>query len=267
MALQPLIGGTARKIAAGLGAVPRLGKGAETGFFAPGGEGMRGRARRPVPGVRGAGGALAKGAGVGLAAAGTGAGIMLAAEGISKLATAMKDLSPEQAEALTKIGMTLAITFPAAAIGMALAGKAAQGGALGIAIITAAVIGLGFAVRIATVGIGKMAESIAKARTAKSNALKDTAVQISSSKEDFKEVQRAINAISRADLSNLKPLRKLGKLFEGGPLQVEFADKEVAVVSNVTLNIDGYQFVQQLGIPQKVAIQQGYMRTGKEAGR
>ena len=217
--------------------------------------------------ARGAGrgaGLLKGGIGVGLAAAGTGAGIMMAAEGVSNLADALSKLTPKQADALKTIGTTLAVTFPAAAVGMTLAGKAATSSAVGIGVITAAVLGLGGAVRLATEGISKMVDSIAKARTAKADALTKTSLALKGSKDDFKEVERAIHSISRADLDNLKPLHQLGDILSK-PIKVEFSDKEVALVSNITLNMDGYEVTQR--IAERVPVVQKEMKAGKESGR
>ena len=192
--------------------------------------------------TKGAGGrALGVGAGVGAAALGVGGGIALAATGISKLADSMSGLNKDQAEALETIGTTLAITFPLAGIGIAFAGKMAETSALGIGVLTAAVVALGFGINIATKGIGFMAESLAKLKSAKADSFVKISTAMKGSKEDFKDVDRAVKSIASADLSNLKPLTKLSRVLNK-PLQVEFVDKEVAIVSNVTLKIDGYQF-------------------------
>ena len=106
--------------------------------------------------------AMGTGAGVGMAAVGLGAGVGLAAEGISKLADSMSKLTPEQAKSLEKIAMTLAITFPIAAIGIGLVAQAAQAGALGLLAIGAAIVGVGFGIKLATEGIGKMAFGLAE---------------------------------------------------------------------------------------------------------
>ena len=135
------------------------------GVFAGGGrteaQTRGGRQRRRTATPRGGGArALGGGAGVGVAAMGAGAGIGLAAKGISELADAMSKLSPEQAKALQNIGMTLAITFPLAAVGIALAGKAATAGALGFLALGAAAVGVGFGINLAAKGVGQMAEGI-----------------------------------------------------------------------------------------------------------
>ena len=106
--------------------------------------------------------ALGQGAGVGMAAVGMGAGVGLAAEGISKLADSMSKLTPEQAKSLTIIATTLAVTFPIAAIGITLAGKAAEASALGLIVLGGAIALVGAGIYLATTGIGKMGEGLAK---------------------------------------------------------------------------------------------------------
>jgi len=103
---------------------------------------------------------LGTGAGVGAAGAGMGAGIMLAAKGISQLADSMAKLDADQVKGLTTIATTLAITFPLAAIGITLAGKAAEASALGLIVLGGAIALVGAGIGLATMGIGKMAEGL-----------------------------------------------------------------------------------------------------------
>jgi len=108
----------------------------------------------------GAGGALkglGTGAGVGLASAGIGAGINIAAQGIAKLADSMAKLTPDQAKTLQNIAMTLAISFPLAAIGIAAVAAVAAPAALPLLALGAAMLMIGGAVGIAAAGIGYMA--------------------------------------------------------------------------------------------------------------
>lgn len=105
---------------------------------------------------------LGAGLGAGGAMAGAGAGIMLAAKGLAELATAMKDLTPEQAKTLERIGIVMAVTFPLAAIGMALLGTTATATAPGLLALGAAVLMVGGAIGIASTGIGFMAKGFAE---------------------------------------------------------------------------------------------------------
>ena len=105
---------------------------------------------------------MGTGVGAGAAMAGAGAGIMLAAKGLSQLADSMSKLTPEQAKSLERIAMTLAITFPIAAIGITLAGKAAEASALGLIVLGGAIALVGAGIYLATTGIGNMGEGLAK---------------------------------------------------------------------------------------------------------
>jgi hypothetical protein len=240
--------------------------------------------------------ALGTGAGAGIAMAGAGAGIMLAAEGLSKLADSMSKLTPQQAKSLATIATTMAITFPLSAIGIALVAGAAEAGALGLLALGAAFVGIGFGVNLAAKGIGVMAEGLTKLVTAskgsgtammdigkgigviaasmigmtlggglgilkfnmlmnsierhsgpKMTAMGDAFAKIGAvltgSKEDFIAVDNAIKSISNMNTKGGSAFAELATLLKT-PLKVEFANKEVAVVSNITMNIDGYKFHQ-----------------------
>jgi hypothetical protein len=102
------------------------------------------------------------GAGIGLAGVGMGKGIEFAATGISKLADSMSKLTPEQAKSLKSIAMTLAISFPLAAAGMAIFGAVGTTAILPILAIGAAMVGIGFGIKLATDGIGRMALGLAE---------------------------------------------------------------------------------------------------------
>ena len=103
---------------------------------------------------------LGTGAGIGAAALGIGGGVALAAVGISKLADSMSKLDEKQLSVLIGIAMTLAISFPAAALGIAIAGAAGKLAAPGLDALSVAALGIGAAVGIAAVGIGIMAKGI-----------------------------------------------------------------------------------------------------------
>lgn len=103
---------------------------------------------------------LGTGAGIGAAALGIGGGVALAAVGISKLADSMSKLDEKQLSVLKGIAMTLAISFPAAALGIAIAGAAGTLAAPGLYALSVAALGIGAAVGIAAVGIGIMAKGI-----------------------------------------------------------------------------------------------------------
>lgn len=112
--------------------------------------------------VGGAKGGFGAGAGVGAAGLGIGAGVGLAAVGISKLADSMSKLNDKQVDALKQIAMTLAITFPVAAIGVLLLGSSATAAAPGLLALGASILGIGAGIGIAAAGIGYMAEGFSK---------------------------------------------------------------------------------------------------------
>jgi hypothetical protein len=78
---------------------------------------------------------------------------------------------------------------------------------------------------------------------------------LTGSREDYAEIRNTIDAIAAADFSNLKALTNLNQLFSQ-PLQVQFAEREIGMVANITLEIDGDKFVENLGIGRKVEIMQ-----------
>lgn len=148
---KAVAGGIASKTGLGAG-IPATGKGSSGLALQRAGIGQGAAAK-------GAGfKALGTGAGVGAAMAGAGAGIMLAAKGLSELADSMSKLTPEQAENLKSIAMTMAISFPAAAAGVALLAGVAAPATGPLLALGAAVLMVGGAVALAAVGIGKMAE-------------------------------------------------------------------------------------------------------------
>jgi len=107
--------------------------------------------------------ALGTGAGIGIASAGAGAGIMLAAEGISKLADSMSKLTPTQAGILAGIVAALAalpIVLTALTPAILTAGAAGTAGSVGLLALGAAVLMIGGGIGIAAAGIGFMAKGL-----------------------------------------------------------------------------------------------------------
>jgi len=167
-------------------------------------------------------GATATAAAPGLLAFGTtilmiGGGIGLATLGISKMAdsfgnmfTALKDVDN---------------------LGEAAAGIAGITAALGAATITLpSAVGLSM-----TIGrIGKHANNLVKV----GNAFGNIQAVMSGSKDDFIAIEKAVNSISNMNAKGGGMLADLANLLKK-PLQVEFKDKNLAVVSNITMEIDG----------------------------
>jgi len=291
-----LAGGMLSRVSEGLlNKLPGIGK--------LGGGGGGGETGRIIGGRAGAGkGLMRGGAGVGVAAAGLGAmgvgigeGINLAATGISKLADSMSKLTPEQAKALKDIAMTLAIAFPAAAIGIAAVGLAGSAGALGILAVGAAMVGVGFGIKLATDGIAKMALGLSElnksgggagkqllgvaggvgaitlammgggipalfafnnslgrmAKNAPAIALigetfKQINATMSGSKENYLAVESAVNSISKMKGTSGAAFAGLAAMLSK-PLKVQFDDKDVALNTYVTLDVNGEKFLQTVG--------------------
>lgn len=90
---------------------------------------------------------------------------------------------------------------------------------------------------------------------------------LSGMKEDFIAIENMVNTISAGNLENLKnfsALKDLKDIFSK-PLEVKFSDKEVNMVSNITLNIDGYKFVEAIGIENQLIHNEEDARKGKRA--
>ena len=264
-------------------------------------------------------GLMRGGAGVGVAAAGIGAmgvgigeGINLAATGISKLADSMSKLTPEQAKSLKSIAMTLAIAFPAAAIGIAAVGLAGEVGAIGILAVGAALVGVGFGIKLATDGIAKMAVGLAEmnksgggagkellgvaggvaaislamagggvpllfafnnslSRMAKHSpdieriglAFANIKAVLSGTKEDFIAVENAIASIGKANIGSSSAFASLANLLNK-PLKVQFDDKDVALNTYVTLDVNGEKFLQTVGATAHVVHNQTRAKQGLE---
>jgi len=193
--------------------------------------GVFGAAAGPMLAFGGA--ALMVGSAIGIAAAGVG----YMSEGLSTLIDSAKGAGPE----LFNIA----------------GGIAAISGSLA----SMAIGGFGLPAFAATLGlITRKSDELGEIGTAFNNI---DAV-LSGSREDFEAVENAITKISNADLSNLKQFSQLNELLNK-PIKVEFADKDVSLVSNITLNMDGYEMTQR--IAERVPIVQKEMASGKESGR
>jgi hypothetical protein len=239
---------------------------------------------------------LGTGAGIGAAAVGMGAGVGLAAVGISKLADSMAKLDEKQVKALQVIAVTLAVTFPLAAIGIALAGGAATATAPGLLALGAAMLMIGGAVGIAAAGIGVMGAGLGMMFTAVKGAGPDMYIAatgvaaiaaamgaatmtlpggigmaialgsmakhadklvtvapsvqkitaaLKGSTEDFKPVVDAVKAISNMKVKGGGMFAELADLFKK-PLRVEFADKNVAMVNDITLTLNGQKLFREV---------------------
>jgi hypothetical protein len=158
------------------------------------------------------GGAVALiGAGIGVAAAGIG----VMGWGLGQLVKNSKGAGKDMMEVglgIAEIGAALAIAGVGGWVGLAVLGST-----LGIIALTAN-------------KVAKVGDAFANIRTV-----------MSGSREDFVAVADAVERISKANFKGGSGLSELTNLLKN-PLKVEFADKQVAVVSNITMNIDGYKF-------------------------
>jgi hypothetical protein len=87
-------------------------------------------------------------------------------------------------------------------------------------------------------------------------------VAMKGTKDDWMAIKKAIDSISNANFDNLKQLRKLGDAFNK-PIKVEFSDKQVAIVSDITLNIDGDKFMERIYKAKKAVVMENDVRSGK----
>jgi hypothetical protein len=67
---------------------------------------------------------------------------------------------------------------------------------------------------------------------------------LSGSKDDWVAIQNAVNAISNANTGAGGMIAELARLIKQ-PLKVEFADKNVSMTNDITLNLDGQKFMQK----------------------
>jgi len=176
--------------------------------------------------------------GVGIGAAAAGIGIM--GEGLSKLVNAGKDSGTSLLKVAAGIG---AIQLAMAAGGIA---TILTGGS-GIMAFTSTMNNL-----------SKNAPALANV----GDAFKSIGTVLTGSKDQFSNITAMINAINTMDSKKMSPLSDLANMLKQ-PLKVEFANKEVAIVSNVTLNIDGNKVASSINIGGTGMIQLDGQRTGK----
>lgn len=201
--------------------------------------GMGAAATAAAPGLYALGTAtLMAGAGIGLAAAGIGA----AAFGIGLLVDKSKAAGP----AMMQVGLGIG----AIGAGLALAGTA---GWLGLGVLSA------------TLGVIALT---ANKTTAAAGAL-TSLVALKGMKEDFNAVSSMVKTISSSNLNQLKlfsSLKDIKDIFSK-PLEVSFSNKEVNMVSNITLDIDGYKLIEAIGMDAQLIINEEDSRRGKRAAK
>ena len=218
---------------------------------------------------------MGTGVGAGAAMAGAGAGIMLAAKGLSQLADSMAKLTPEQAKSLERIGMTLAITFPIAAIGITLAGKAAEASALGLIVLGGAIALVGAGIYLATTGIGKMGEGLAKMNESGGGAGKELfgvaagigAITIAMAAGGFVGLMAFNNGLRRM-AKHSEGIEKIGTAFKSiqavlSGSKDDFIAVENAVKSIGSANVKGGGYFAELSNLLKKPLQVEFANNGR----
>ena len=176
--------------------------------------------------------------GVGIGAAAAGIGMM--GSGLANLVNAGKDSGTSLLKVAAGIG----------AIQLAMAGG-------GIATILTG--GAGVMAFTATMNnLSKNAPALANV----GDAFKSIGTVLTGSKDQFANINNMINAINTMDNKKLSPLADLANMLKQ-PLKVEFANKEIAIVSNITLNMDGNKVASSINIGGTGMIQLDGQRTGK----
>ena len=183
------------------------------------------------------GGAIAL-IGVGIGAAAAGIGFM--GSGLAKLVESGKG----SGDSLLKVAAGIT------AIQLAMAGG-------GLATIFTG--GAGIAAFAATMNsISKNAPAIALV----GDSFKNIATVLSGNKEQYNDIENLVKTIASLEGKKISPLTDLANLFKQ-PIKVEFANKEVSLVSNITLNVDGNKIASAINIGGTGMIQLDGQKTGK----
>lgn len=186
---------------------------------------------------------------IGGAALGIGAGIGIASAGIGYMASGIGDLVEK---AKGSDGALLGIASGIVAINAAMATGGMSmlfGGAVGMA---------GLVALIGT--MSSNSASIAKV----GDAFGNIATVMKGSKEDFAQIEKTVNSISNSKMGESGVFSELVSLLKN-PLKVEFADKEVGITANISLNMDGKKVFEEIGIVKNCAIQQNEAKQGKRS--
>jgi hypothetical protein len=94
------------------------------------------------------------------------------------------------------------------------------------------------------------------------DAFKNISTVLSGNKEQYSNIESLVKTISSLEGKKLSPLTDLANLFKE-PLKVEFSNKEVSIVSNITLNVDGNKIASAINIGGTGMIQLDGQRSGK----
>ena len=184
---------------------------------------------------------------LGAAVVGIGFGMNLATKGIGAMAEGLGSMF-ESAKGSGKDMLMVGGGIAAIAASLALFGNPITG--LGV---------LAFAGVMASVALA----ALAAGRTA--SAMEKMGVAMKGSKDDWIAVQNAVESISNANFKGGGALNELANLLKQ-PLKVEFADKTLAVVSNITMEMDGDVIFQKSYKPQARIQRDQEAKAGQASG-
>ena len=184
---------------------------------------------------------------LGAAVVGIGFGMNLATKGIGAMAEGLGSMF-ESAKGSGKDMLMVGGGIAAIAASLALFGNPITG--LGV---------LAFAGVMASVALA----ALAAGRTA--SAMEKMGVAMKGSKDDWIAVQNAVESISNANFKGGVALNELANLLKQ-PLKVEFADKTLAVVSNITMEMDGDVIFQKSYKPQARIQRDQEAKAGQASG-
>lgn len=191
--------------------------------------------------------ALMIGGAIGIAAAGIG----FMGEGLGKLVASSKGAGDDM----------LKVAGGIAAIAAAMVGFTFGGFGL---IIFAGVMKTIAKTEPAFKSIANAFDSINKA-SASMNNISAAITTLKGSKKDLEDIQKILTNISKIDISNTGLFSELSNLLKN-PLKVVFDNKNLQVVSDITLNIDGEKFMEKVIKPNWIDNKRNDAKNGKTIG-
>jgi hypothetical protein len=178
-----------------------------------------------------------------LAALGIGAAIGIAAAGIGLMGVGLSKML-ESAKGAGKDMLMIGGGISAMALGMSLLANPAS--LIGMAAF-AGVMGVVALAALATAKVG--------------NSFAQMGIAMKGTKEDWLAVEQAITSIGKANFKGGGALTELANMLKN-PLKVQFADKEVALNTYVTLDVNGEKFNQAVGTTAHVVNNQSDAKHG-----
>ncbi len=133
--------------------------------------------------------------------------------------------------------------------------------AINLATASSAIGALGLGGLAGTLGL--ISASASKVSTV-GTAFQNIGKVITASNDDFDKLSNLLDKLQNFDIKKGGAFSEISNAFKN-PLKVEFSDKEVNLVSNITLNVDGKKFVEELNIVERVIVKQRDARFGKSS--